>query len=305
MSPSDFRIELADYAEHLADLRAVREPVFIREQNCPPELEWDELDPQSVHVLARDASGAPIGTARLTPLHTIGRMAVLADWRGRGVGAALLQDLIERARALGHPAIELHAQTHAIGFYERFGFTAFGPEYDEAGIRHRSMRLDLGPTDERALRETDSPAQVADLTLELIGRARRELSIYTRDLDPATLDSRAASEALRAFTIGTRNTMARVLVHDLRRAVREGHALIALAQRLPSHFAIRVVEDEPDVQYAAAFVANDRGGYLFRPIATRFEASASLLDPARNRQLLAYFNEVWERARPASELRPL
>lgn len=305
MSPSDFRIELADYAEHLADLRAVREPVFIREQNCPPELEWDELDPQSVHVLARDASGAPIGTARLTPLHTIGRMAVLADWRGRGVGAALLQDLIERARALGHPAIELHAQTHAIGFYERFGFTAFGPEYDEAGIRHRSMRLDLGPTDERTLRETDSPAQVADLTLELIGRARRELSIYTRDLDPAILDSRAASEALRAFTIGTRNTMARVLVHDLRRAVREGHALIALAQRLPSHFAIRVVEEEPDVQYAAAFVANDRGGYLFRPIATRFEASASLLDPARNRQLLAYFNEVWERARPASELRPL
>ncbi len=305
MSPSDFRIELADYAEHLADLRAVREPVFIREQNCPPELEWDELDPQSVHVLARDASGAPIGTARLTPLHTIGRMAVLADWRGRGVGAALLQDLIERARALGHPAIELHAQTHAIGFYERFGFTAFGPEYDEAGIRHRSMRLDLGPTDERALRETDSPAQVADLTLELIGRARRELSIYTRDLDPTILDSRAASEALRAFTIGTRNTMARVLVHDLRRAVREGHALIALAQRLPSHFAIRVVEEEPDVQYAAAFVANDRGGYLFRPIATRFEASASLLDPARNRQLLAYFNEVWERARPASELRPL
>ncbi|HMN34867.1 MAG TPA: GNAT family N-acetyltransferase [Chiayiivirga sp.] len=305
MSPSDFHIELADYAEHLADLRAVREPVFIREQNCPPELEWDELDPQSVHVLARDASGAPIGTARLTPLHTIGRMAVLADWRGRGVGAALLQDLIERARALGHPAIELHAQTHAIGFYERFGFTAFGPEYDEAGIRHRSMRLDLGPTDERALRETDSPAQVADLTLELIGRARRELSIYTRDLDPTILDSRAASEALRAFTIGTRNTMARVLVHDLRRAVREGHALIALAQRLPSHFAIRVVEEEPDVQYAAAFVANDRGGYLFRPIATRFEASASLLDPARNRQLLAYFNEVWERARPASELRPL
>lgn len=305
MSPSDFHIDLADYAEHLADLRAVREPVFIREQNCPPELEWDELDPQSVHVLARDASGAPIGTARLTPLHTIGRMAVLADWRGRGVGAALLQDLIERARALGHPAIELHAQTHAIGFYERFGFTAFGPEYDEAGIRHRSMRLDLGPTDERTLRETDSPAQVADLTLELIGRARRELSIYTRDLDPTILDSRAASEALRAFTIGTRNTMARVLVHDLRRAVREGHALIALAQRLPSHFAIRVVEEEPDVQYAAAFVANDRGGYLFRPIATRFEASASLLDPARNRQLLAYFNEVWERARPASELRPL
>ena len=305
MSSPDFRIEFVSYAEHLADLRAVREPVFIHEQGCPLELEWDELDPLCVHAVARDPAGTPIGTARLTPQHTIGRMAVLADWRGRGVGAALLQSLIERARALGHPALELHAQTHAIGFYERFGFVAFGPEYDEAGIPHRSMRLELGPRDERALRETDSPAQVADLTLELIGRARRELAIYTRDLDPAILDSRAASEALRAFAIGTRNTMARILAHDLRRAVREGHALIALAQRLPSHFAIRVVEEEPDVQYAAAFIANDRGGYLFRPIATRYEASASLLDPARNRQILAYFDEVWERARPASELRPL
>ena len=93
--------------------------------------------------------------------------------------------------------------------------------------------------------------------------------------------------------------------HDLRRAVREGHALISLAQRLSSHFALRVVEEEPDVQYPAAFLANDRDGYLYRPIATRFEASASLRDPARSRQLLAYFDEVWERARPASELRPL
>ena len=141
MNASDFRIELADYAEHLADLRAVREPVFILEQGCPIELEWDELDPQSVHALARDAAGAPIGTARLTPLPTIGRMAVLAPWRGRGVGAALLQYLIDHARKLGHASLELHAQTHAIGFYERFGFIAFGPEYDEAGIPHRSMRL--------------------------------------------------------------------------------------------------------------------------------------------------------------------
>ena len=305
MNASDFRIELADYTEHLADLRAVREPVFILEQGCPIELEWDELDPQSVHALARDAAGAPIGTARLTPLPTIGRMAVLAPWRGRGVGAALLQYLIDHARKLGHASLELHAQTHAIGFYERFGFIAFGPEYDEAGIPHRSMRLALAPQDERALLETDSPSQVADLTQKLIGRARRELAIYTRDLDPTILDSRASADALRAFATGTRNALVRVLVHDLRRAVREGHALISLAQRLSSHFALRVVEEEPDVQYPAAFLANDRDGYLYRPIATRFEASASLRDPARSRQLLAYFDEVWERARPASELRPL
>jgi len=97
----------------------------------------------------------------------------------------------------------------------------------------------------------------------------------------------------------------RVLAHDLRRAVAEGHVLIGLVRRLPSLFAIRVVEEEPDVQYASAFVLNDQGGYLFRPLATRFEASACLHDPARQRQLQSYFDEVWERARPATELRPL
>ncbi len=306
MSTPDFRIEFASYPEQLADLRAVREPVFIIEQAVPAELEWDEADPLSIHVLARDGSGAAIGTARLTPERGIGRMAVLAPWRGQGVGSALLQALIERARELGHPAVELHAQTHAIGFYERFGFAAFGDEYDEAGIPHRSMKLVLAQEpDERALRETDSPAQVAELSHALIARARRGLSIYTRDLDPAILDSREASAALRAFATGSRHAMARVLVHDLRRAVREGHALITLAQRLSSHFSIRVVEEEPDVQYAGAFLINDRAGYLFRPIATRFEASACLHDPARNRQLQGYFDEVWERSRPATELRVL
>ncbi len=306
MNAHDFRIEFAHYPRDLPDLRAVREPVFIVEQAVPPELEWDELDPVSVHVIARDTGGAPIGTARLTPEHGIGRMAVLAPWRGRGVAGALLEALIERARELGYPTLELHAQTHAIGLYERFGFTAFGPEYEEAGIPHRSMRRTLTPdADDSALRETDSAHELAALMLAIIRRGRRDLALYTRDLDPTLLGSGEAIEALRGFATDARGAQVRILAHDLRRAVREGHGLIALAQRLPSHFSIRVVEEEPDVQYAAAFAINDQGGYVFRPIATRPEASACLRDPARQRQLLGYFNEVWERARPATELRPL
>lgn len=306
MNDHTFRIAFARYPDHLPDLRAVREPVFIVEQAVPPELEWDELDPISTHVIARDADGAPIGTARLTPEHSIGRMAVLAPWRGRGVAAALLQALIDHAQALGYPALELHAQTHAIGLYERFGFTAFGPEYDEAGIPHRSMRLELSTeTDDGALRETESASELAALTLTVLRRGRREIALYTRDLDPALLGNGDAIEALRSFATGARGAHVRILAHDLRRAVREGHGLIALAQRLSSHFSIRVIEEEPDVQYAAAFAINDQGGYVFRPNATRSEASACLRDPARQRQLLGYFNEVWERARPATELRPI
>ena len=138
-----FRVLDADYERDLPRLRAVREPVFIVEQQVPPDLEWDELDPLSIHVLALDDQDAPIGTGRLTPEHKVGRMAVLAPWRSAGVGAAMLERLLAHARRLGYPEIVLHAQVRAIDFYSRHGFEAFGDEYDEAGIRHRSMRMTL------------------------------------------------------------------------------------------------------------------------------------------------------------------
>jgi predicted GNAT family N-acyltransferase len=136
----------ADYERDLAQLRAVREPVFVHEQQVPIELEWDDLDPLSEHVLAVDDTGIAIGTGRLTPARKIGRMAVLAPWRGHGVGAAMLVRLVARARQLGYGQVDLHAQVDAIGFYARFGFVAYGGRYQEAGIQHQSMRLALtGP----------------------------------------------------------------------------------------------------------------------------------------------------------------
>jgi predicted GNAT family N-acyltransferase len=124
-------------------LRALRFEVFVREQNVPESLEWDELDATSIHVLARNEADEPIGCGRLTPKHKIGRMAVQRDWRGHGVGAALLHKLIDQARALGWPAVSLDAQIQAMGFYEREGFVAISDVFDDAGIPHRTMRLTL------------------------------------------------------------------------------------------------------------------------------------------------------------------
>ena len=121
-------------------LRAIRAAVFIVEQHVPPELEWDDADGTCVHVLALAADGQAIGTGRLLTDAHIGRMAVLGPWRGRGVGTALLQELLAAAEEHGHERVELSAQTHAIGFYERLGFAAVGPEYLEAGIPHRKMK---------------------------------------------------------------------------------------------------------------------------------------------------------------------
>ncbi|HYC46931.1 MAG TPA: GNAT family N-acetyltransferase [Burkholderiales bacterium] len=124
-------------------LRMVRRAVFIEEQRVPEELEWDELDEHAYHVLASSGTGEPIGTGRLILDGRIGRMAVAREWRGRGVGAAILQTLIDLARREGLTCVRLHAQTHALGFYARYGFVASGEEFDEAGIAHRAMEITL------------------------------------------------------------------------------------------------------------------------------------------------------------------
>lgn len=143
MSSESFHIRQVNYSADIALLRHVRETVFVKEQNVPIELEWDELDPRCDHVLAIDFQGSPIGTGRLTPEHTIGRMAVLEQWRGKGVGDALLVHLIELAKQKQLPSVSLHSQINAVGFYLKHGFFAFGSTYLEAGIVHQSMKLSL------------------------------------------------------------------------------------------------------------------------------------------------------------------
>jgi predicted GNAT family N-acyltransferase len=136
-----FRVRRAQWQRDQPALRKVREAVFVVEQQVPLELEWDELDAVSQHVLAETAAGEPIGTGRLLPDGHVGRMAVLSEWRGRQVGSRLLQHLIEAAREAGMPEIVLHAQSHAVGFYARHGFAPEGGPFLEAGIPHQLMRL--------------------------------------------------------------------------------------------------------------------------------------------------------------------
>ncbi len=139
----DFAIRLCDWAQERARLSAVRRAVFIDEQGVPEALEWDADDPGSLHLLAVDGAGQPIGCARLLPDGHVGRMAVLAGWRGCGVGRALLAAALQAARARGLATVRLSAQTHAAGFYARAGFVAEGEEYEEAGIPHVAMQKSL------------------------------------------------------------------------------------------------------------------------------------------------------------------
>ncbi|MET8946944.1 GNAT family N-acetyltransferase [Streptomyces sp. NPDC004542] len=135
---------------------AVRKKVFVGEQGVPEDIEYDVHDATAVHVLAVREDGRPLGTGRLLSgaaaaaktggdpsVGSLGRLAVVREARGLGVGVALVRAIEDAARARGLTAVDLHAQTHALGFYERLGYEAYGPEYPEAGIAHRAMRRAL------------------------------------------------------------------------------------------------------------------------------------------------------------------
>lgn len=133
--------------EDLAACRAIRHAVFVVEQKVPEAEEWDDLDEASIHLLARAEDGTPLGTARLIQRGETGkitRVAVLDRARGMGLGAALIRESVQIFATLpGITRLQLGAQNHAIPFYEKLGFVAYGPEYMDGGIPHHDMERAL------------------------------------------------------------------------------------------------------------------------------------------------------------------
>jgi predicted GNAT family N-acyltransferase len=121
----------------------LRFAIFVGEQNVPSGIELDDMDAQCVHAVAFDVDDKPIGTGRLLPDGHIGRMAVVKEWRRRGIGAEILEALIAEARKRGHTEVVVSAQLQAAEFYREFGFVADGKVYPEAGILHQNMRKKL------------------------------------------------------------------------------------------------------------------------------------------------------------------
>ncbi|MGR8935977.1 MAG: GNAT family N-acetyltransferase [Gammaproteobacteria bacterium] len=313
----EYRIEPADYRADFDDLRSVREAVFVNEQQIAAAVEFDALDAQCRHVLARDSRHRPIGTGRLTPDNRIGRLAVLPSWRRQGIGKALLSNLIDMARRSGAAHVVVNAQLSAQGFYEKFGFRAYGAAFSEAGIPHRTMRLDLQPAPVAArpapkprgtaiaAAKIDTLQDSAAATRQLIAQARRRLYIYSRDLEYALYGRKEIAAAIKAFAVQYRGGSAFIIVQDTLAVRSRPHPLLELAQRLPSFIHLRTPVEAEDLQYASAFLANDRDGYLFRLLGSRYEGDWSPALPLRNRQLCETFEQLWQRCRPCIEFRAL
>jgi predicted GNAT family N-acyltransferase len=316
MNIPDYRVEPADYHADFNDLRAIREEVFIVEQNIPEAIEIDLEDPDCFHVIARDKLHQAIGTARISSDHKIARMAVLKDWRKKGVGKSLLIALIEKARKSGWTEVTLNAQTDVILIYEKLGFTRDGEVFLVANIPHQTMRLQIEPlVSSRPVQKSREPLiEISELdglenTLtalkQLISKARRLISIYSPDLEPVVYGQAEIIESLKQFAINSAGGNVQIIVQDPLSLRSQAHPLIDLAQRLPSVFFLRTPVEPDDLEYPSAYLVNDRDGYLFRQQSSQYQGVWSPALPSRNRQLAEHFDRVWQRCRPCTEFRVL
>lgn len=323
MSGARFWVHIAPFDRCQEALRAVREVVFVREQRVPPTLEWDGTDPHCTHVLGRAPDGEPIGAARLAADGKIGRMAVLAPWRGRGVGSAMLGALLACARASAHPRVYLHAQDSALGFYTRHGFVAEDERFAEAGIWHRRMTRTseagtqptapcLGPPSAHgggllgqtiAVQRLSYREQHGLAMVDLASQARRKIQVLTTTPTPETFEQSFVLLALRRFVLATPRARIQIAVRDPQGTARQSPRLLELAHQLPSGIAVRQVATEREADDDDVLWLADDVAVLHRPLT---EAPAGVLAyRARGRLIRAFrrFEECWVHSQPSAELR--
>ena len=140
-----FTVSLVCWHDGEPLLRTIREAVFIREQGVPAELEWDKFDAESRHALAVSLNGDAIGCGRIYTNGHIGRIAVIPKWRCKKVGTAIMEALLNEARSRGYKQVDIHAKSHAVPFFQKFGFIECGKEFLDAGSPRIKMKLEFKP----------------------------------------------------------------------------------------------------------------------------------------------------------------
>jgi predicted GNAT family N-acyltransferase len=325
-------VRRAVWASEGPALMRIRDEVFLVGMGVATESEQDAQDRAAHHVVAIDDTGEAIGTARLRPTGQIGRVAVLATYRSRGVGRRLLTAIVQLARELELPRVFLHADTRAIAFYEKAGFRVVGDDFFESqsGIAHRTMEQyldipftpdpesrgvgirypvsDRDPVAEAAARRSfrfDQEIGAGEALAEVLTCARRSVAIFSPLLDHRLFERAEVIAALSSFARRALAVEARVLIADNRAILARGHELIRLQQRLPSRIRIRRSEAVRDSGMERSFVVTDGRGFWLQPDASAYQGLAESDEPVRARRLLEEFDTAYEQAIEDTELRRL
>ncbi|QJD58320.1 GNAT family N-acetyltransferase [Pseudomonas sp. gcc21] len=337
MMRNDVTIEVVDWLS-CESLRDIRRAVFIDEQCIPADEEWDADDAISVHFLLC-AKGEPAGTARLLPDGHIGRVAVMRDWRGTGLGKVLMLAVMDHARGVGMDILKLSAQTYALDFYRGLGFVVESGEYLEAGIPHHRMiwRSENDAADEMAPIEFTSPGRFAihnppeparpvmehpqpqrlGVEPELVAvdqqnalehacnlalQARRSLTIYAIDQAMWLFNQRAFIESCKPLISSNPKARIRVLVQNVSKNLLGGHSIVGLMHRFPSYCEVR--KQHPDLAPdPRVFLLADDAGILLLPRAVKRDGFARYNSRDQVKRHGDLFDEPWSSSQSDPALR--
>jgi predicted GNAT family N-acyltransferase len=298
------RVREADWERDCETLERLRTTVFVLEQGVPRQIEWDGRDREARHVIA-EVDGEAVGCGRLLAEGRIGRLAVLAEHRGTGLGGALLDALLLLAQRQGLSGVYLHAQEDAVGFYARAGFRGDGTVFEEAGIRHCTMLRDLDYRDwNETITRLGYPQPFAQLVIAQARLARRELRILSPGLDTRVFEDEQLFSALRGLLRRTRQAQVKILIADARALVERGHGLLSLARRLPSGMEMRCLAEHPDWN-GDTLVLRDRDSVLAQPASESDPGSYRPGDRGRGQGAVARFEELWRAGSVDPNLRAL
>lgn len=324
-----------DWQSHGDQMGSVRRTVFIQEQKVSADEEWDgkdELDstlhffaevipttdfslashaaqpleltlsqdaPENNQVHESELQTTIVATGRVLEDGKIGRMCVLQEFRGLGVGQALMQEILHHL-ITNTPlrSVYLYAQISARKFYETLGFCAVGDTFFEAGIEHIRMELNLDDASllpliyqDRVLR-LSSPSSFNAQLLNILQCGRYAVDILSHSLD-AKLFTQDVADALSTIVRNHRQAKARILVEDTRPLTGISHPLVTLSQRLSSAVDIKRLKNAPDIG-DEAYVIVDRKLLLFFNNEMEFEGFVRFKAAAECKHLLESFEHLWQ-----------
>ncbi len=329
----DVHVIPTDWATHREHLSAIRTKVFVEEQNVPAEEEWDVEDSVAHHFLAVNEMGQYIGCSRLLESGQVGRMAVLKEYRGFGVGEKLLQASIEKAQELGMPKLFLHAQTYAEPFYKRGGFVRSGSEFLEVGIPHVPMEMVLPiPFDgDLASFKKTSPAPSAETgrprqksrpmsdsapktfeessdalrgLVDVADAADRQIRLLAPYLDRALFDQPALVDSISRLARSSARADVQILIMSSKYIVSQRHSLVDLARRLDDKIQIRLL-DEEITEETSSFMCADLDSYWLIESHTNYNGVCDLYNPVVVNRFRESFQQAWDKSREDPELRLL
>lgn len=329
---NDVFVTTADWRTGKA-LRDIRQRVFIDEQQVPEDLEWDALDETATHFLLYRAE-QPVGTGRLLSDGHIGRIAILPEHRGAGLGDQLMRAIIEHAQAQGMNELLLSAQTHAIAFYQRLGFSVCSEVYLDAGIDHQDMCWQASDQVEHSLADIefvspgrfsilnpdteseqatrypeDDPAltplnegNAQALLNELVTACRQQLLVFAPEQAAWLFKRRDFISACEALIARNPKAQIRILLQSVEQEFLSGHTPLALAHRFPSLCQVRRQHSDLPLQPHVQVISDDRG-FLMLPKARQREGFVRRDSPDQAKRWGDRFNELWASSQTDPALR--